>query len=86
MREIERWLEWPDWARDAVVTHLSIQLGWRDRLLVLIGRPLLVTTKALTANVVGRTEGRSRVSVVPIRWPWSRPRIAVAEARTVRPR
>lgn len=67
MQDIERWLEWPEWARDAVVTDLSIQLGWRDRLLVLIGRPLLVTTKAMTANVVGRSEGRSRVSVGPIK-------------------
>lgn len=50
-------------------------------LLILLGRPVLVTTKVLTANVVGRSDGRAQISVRPIRWPWSRPpRFAVAEA------
>lgn len=78
---IERWLDWPEWAKDAVVTDAAIHLDWKDRLLVLLGRPVIVTTKALTEHMVGRTEGRSRVSVLPIPWPWRRPRFGIAEAR-----
>jgi hypothetical protein len=84
---IERWLEWPEWAKDGVITHVEIHLDWRDRLLVLIGRPVLVTTKALTENVAGRTEGRSRVSVPRIIWPWSRrPPCSVADQVAPEPR
>lgn len=77
---IERWLDWPEWAKDAAVTHVDIHFDWKDRLLILIGRPVLVTTKVLTENVVGKNEGRAQVSVSRIRWPWARPRFAVAEA------
>lgn len=77
---IERWQTWPGWAQDAVVTDVTIHFGWRDRLLILIGRPVFVTTKAHTENVAGRSEGQSRVSVPQIRWPWSRPRFAMAES------
>lgn len=78
---IERWLAWPEWAQDAVVTDVCVHFDWRDRLLILLGRPVFVTTKALTENVAGKTEGRSRVDVLPIPWPWRRQRFAVAEAR-----
>lgn len=81
MDGIERWLEWPDWAKDAVVSDVRIHFDWKDRLLILLGRPVTVTTKAHTEHVAGRTEGRARVNVARIRWPWSPPpSFAQAEA------
>ncbi len=83
MQEIERWLEWPEWARDAVVVEVQqIRFDWKERLLILLGRPVLVTTKAHTENKVGRSEGQARVTVHRIHWPWSRPSFGVADSRT----
>lgn len=86
MKDLERWIEWPEWAADAVVTDVAIKFGWRDRLLILLGRPVSVTTKAFTECGVGKSEGRSRVTVHRIRWPWSRPSFAAAIAPRVSPR
>lgn len=77
----ERWIDWPEWAKDAVVTDVHMRFDWKERLLILIGREVTVTTKAHTENVAGRTEGQARINVHRIRWPWSRPLMAVAEVR-----
>lgn len=82
MHEIERWLEWPEWAKDAVVVDVQeIRFDWRERLMILFGRPVDVTTKAHTEHVVGRSHGQARVTVRHIYWPWTRRPFAVSDAR-----
>jgi hypothetical protein len=83
--DFERWISRPAWAKDAVVNDLTIRLSWRDRLLVLLGRPFHVTVKTWTSEPVGRTEGMTRSTVLGFRWPWKRKRFAVAEAPSGEP-
>ena len=70
-REFDRWVTWPDWAKDAVMTDVNVTLSWRDRLWVLARGRFTVTAKVFTENVVGKTDSRSRFDVNR-RWPWQR--------------
>lgn len=63
MDDFDRWYEWPDWAKDLVVVDCNIHLSLRDALKVLWRRSLTVSTKTFTANVVGRAESLSHVSL-----------------------
>lgn len=76
--EMERWYTWPDWAKDAMVTDVTVAFSWRDRLRILCGKQPIVTVKAFMPDVIRRHIVLSRVSV-PRLWYW-RPRGFVVEA------
>jgi len=80
-----QWINWPEWAKDAVVVDVDLVLDWRDILLLIWRRGRLgVSVKTFTEVVVGgpqggRTESISRILIQRIRWPWQRPLFAVAD-------
>lgn len=51
---------------DRIVSDVTCSLGWRDRLKVLIGIPLLVRVEVFTENEVGRTKTQSRAWTPPL--------------------
>ena len=59
----EQWYEWPEWAKDAVVTDVQIHLSIRDAIRLLWKRHCSVESKTFTAEVVGRTSSVSRISI-----------------------
>ena len=69
MDEFDRWIEWPEWAKDAIVTDVDVFLSLRDPIRVLWKRRLTVTSKVFTSAEVGRTHSLSRVYIAPWRVP-----------------
>lgn len=63
---------WPVWARDEIFSHVDVQFGWTDRLLILIGRPVTVRVKTVVANSPGRCATQSSAWAHRILWPWRR--------------
>jgi hypothetical protein len=74
----ERWVTWPDWAKDAIVVDTDVRLSWRDALRVLFRRRFTMSAKVFVPAVVERHEGVGHFSVEPI-WP-RRKGYGVAEA------
>lgn len=83
-RTFEQWISWPEWAKDGVVSHAELRFSWRERLLILLGRPVTVSSKNWTEHRVGRTQGMLQWQVARFPWPWSRPSFGVAENTTPR--
>ena len=62
----DAWHEWPEWAKDAVITVTEVCLSMLDAIRVLIRRRFTVECKTFTGEIVGRTETLSDVRVPPI--------------------
>jgi len=77
----EQWYEWPEWAKDALVCDTDVTLSWRDRLRVLIGRRITVTTKTFTQAQIGRNETLSRACVTPL---WRRRPVGMVTSEVVK--
>lgn len=69
--EFDRWVTWPEWAKDSAVTDCDVTLSFTDRLWVLVRGRFTVTAKVFTENVIGQTASLSRFTVNR-RWPWQR--------------
>lgn len=63
---------WPEWARDEIITGVSVHFDWTDRFLILIGRPVSVNVKTVVRNPPGRCASQSSAWAHRIRWPWHR--------------
>lgn len=77
-REFDRWVAWPEWAKDAVVTDVTVVLDWRDRLWLLVRGRFIVTAKVFTEHIVGKTASLSSFGV-DRHWPWHRHRYGMVE-------
>ena len=79
--EFDRWVTWPEWAKDAVVVDTDVHLSFGDAVRLLWKRRLTVTSKTFTAVQIDRTESLSRVYIEP----WRRPPLDMVEARAQAP-
>jgi hypothetical protein len=73
---------WPAWARDEIITHVTVRFRWMDWLLVAIGRPVTVTVRTVVGVPVVGGFGLSSESSAwahRIRWPWQKPEGGYAE-------
>jgi hypothetical protein len=77
--EFDRWVTWPEWAKDAIVTDVTVTFSWRDRLRILCGKRPVVTVKTFTRMVIGEQATQSRV-YVPRLWYRRRGLVAIAES------
>ena len=64
---------WPEWARDEIHANVTVNFGWTDRLLILIGRTVSVEVRPVVCNPPGRCASQSSSWAHRIRWPWDRP-------------
>lgn len=57
-------------AADKIIVQVEARLDWKDRLLVMIGRPVGLTVRVYCENRPGKTESNSDVWAWRIVWPW----------------
>lgn len=61
-------LEPPEWARDGIVNVVTVELGFVDRLRVLLTGRFVLKVSTSTENVVGKTEAKSLFVAAPPKW------------------
>lgn len=66
---------------DCIVVHATTILSFRDRLLLLLGRPLQTRVFIDCENIPGKVSERVEVWPHPIRWPWKRETIGGYEPK-----
>lgn len=70
---VERWINQPEWASDAVLIKVDVVLGWPDILLIIFRRGRFgILVKTWTESAPGRVETVERIILQRITWPWER--------------
>ncbi len=61
--------DFPEWATDGLTLHITVNLDWKDRLLVGLGlRTIELDCFTATENTIGNTETRSAIRMVRPYW------------------